>query len=63
MSDEFYEGLRDAILEGLDCIRKEERWLVKNKKAFESLMTGIEQARRREFAEPPKGTADGNKAL
>ncbi len=51
MSNEYFGGLRDAMLEGLDLIREEERWLVKNKKAFESVMIGIEQARRGEFAD------------
>ena len=58
MSDEFFIGLRDATLEGLDYIRKEERWLYKNKKAFESVMMGLEQARQGEFAEPPELIAD-----
>ena len=48
-----FEKLRDAMLEGLDYIRKEEKWLVKNKKAFESVMIGMEQAGRGEFAEVP----------
>lgn len=49
----FFEGLRDAMLEGLDCIRKEERWLYRNKEALESVVIGLEQASRGEFAEPP----------
>lgn len=47
--------LADGALEIVPAavVPANEAWLFKNKEAFESLMRGMEQAARGEFAEPP----------